>query len=589
MFNYCLFFMRNLFLNYKVFLSKGMGGFSNKFCVVMVLCGYGLLFVGSMVNNSKVFEYCLFNVDSLYLSFNLMLDYISIIFVGAVLIISGSVIVYSNWYMYEEIYYNRFIILIYFFVLSMICLIMIPNLVTLMIGWDGLGLVSFLLVCYYQNMKSLNAAMLTALTNRIGDVLILLSIGMFSNEGHMMVYNYDLIVYCSGLSFFILFAGMTKSAQMPFSSWLPAAMAAPTPVSSLVHSSTLVTAGVYLIIRCYGVVDQSFISVWFLQVMSILTLLMAGMAAVIETDFKKVIALSTLSNLSMMMFSISVGYPNVAFFHLITHAMFKALLFVSAGVVIHNNSGAQDLRLLGCGWSSFPTSMVFMVVSSLSLAGVPFLSGFYSKDMIIEMSFSGNFQWWLYLMVIVGAAFTSWYSFRILMSVMLGFNKMNMNNLFSKESYTVVLPMSFLFFGAIFGGSVLKSSLESLKFSCFLTEFDFILILFLILYGLTIMFLFLDVKFSFWMNKVLSFIGKMWNFKGLSTSLTTSVNLQYSGVLSSSLDQGWLEKSGPQGVYELLKVLSWTNQKIQSKYFLKALVWSFFLFFMAMCISFFYY
>lgn len=587
MFYYFSNFIRNFFLNFNEFVDSGIGKFSNKFCMFIILCGYILLFVGRIIRKISVFEYYLFNVDSLYLRFNLILDYVSVIFVGVVLVISGRVIIYRNWYIYEEIYYNRFIILIYLFVLSIICLIIVPNIVTLIIGWDGLGLVSFLLVCYYQNIKRLNAAILTALTNRVGDVLILLCIGIYSHEGHRIVYNYDLIVYCSGLRMLVVFAGITKSAQIPFSSWLPAAMAAPTPVSSLVHSSTLVTAGVYLVIRCYSVVDQRFIGLWFLQVIRILTLIMAGIAAVIETDFKKVIALSTLSNLRIIMFSISVGYPSVAFFHLITHAIFKALLFVRAGVVIHSNSGAQDLRLLGYGWRRFPIRIAFIVVSSISLSGIPFLSGFYSKDIIIEVRFCGNFQWWLYLMVVIGAAFTSWYSFRILVSVMLGFNKLNIYNLFYKESYTTILPIIFLFFGAIFGGKMLKLKLESLKLNLFLTEIDFNLILFLVLYGLTIMLGFIDIKSNYWINKLLSFFGKIWNFKGLRSNFIISGNLQYFGVLRRSLDHGWLETRGPQGVYNFFKKLSLLNQKAQSKFFLKSLFWAFFLFFIIMCISFF--
>lgn len=274
-------------------------------------------------------------------------DWVRFSFGRVVLFISGSVLLFTSTYMGNDPFLPRFVFLVLLFVLSMCFLIFIPNLVTLLLGWDGLGLVSFLLVVYYQNHKSLGAGIITVLTNRIGDVIILLRIGWFLSQGHWNV----LFLERDGLSCFIVFsifvAGLTKRAQVPFSRWLPAAMAAPTPVSALVHSSTLVTAGVYLLVRFS---DFLFELPWFrscLLVVSVLTMLMAGIRANVERDIKKVIALSTLSQLGVIMFSLSLGIVELTLFHLYTHALFKAILFLCAGSVIHRCQHVQDFRFLG--------------------------------------------------------------------------------------------------------------------------------------------------------------------------------------------------------------------------------------------------
>ena len=222
--------------------------------------------------------------------------------------------------------------------------------------------------------------MLTALANRIGDVAILTAIGLCVMQGHWEVFFMENYKFIRGISFCILLAGITKRAQVPFSRWLPAAMAAPTPVSALVHSSTLVTAGVFLLIRFFP-----FISVWeyfspCLLLVSVSTLFMAGIRASYEFDIKKVIALSTLSQLGVIIISLAFFIPYLALFHLYTHALFKAMLFLCAGIIIHNNKNTQDLRILGNLWKDIPLTIRCLNIANLALCGAPFLRGFYSKD-----------------------------------------------------------------------------------------------------------------------------------------------------------------------------------------------------------------
>nr|QDO71927.1 NADH dehydrogenase subunit 5 [Mytilisepta virgata] len=539
-----------------------------------VLIGYFMMMGSFFMHSCFVLEVVLCSINSCEIEGSFLFDEISMIFGGVVLVIFGSVSVYSKWYMNDEIFYWRFMVLIYLFVGSMLMLIFSSNLIGLMLGWDGLGLVSFLLVCYYQNSSSLGASMLTVLVNRVGDVFILVSIGLMSSWGDFMVYERFLFENLGYVSLFIVVAGMTKSAQMPFCSWLPAAMAAPTPVSSLVHSSTLVTAGVYLIIRCVSLCGLCEMGMEVLKFMSLLTLIMAGMAGTLESDFKKVIALSTLSQLGVMMFSLSLGFYTLAFFHLVTHATFKALLFLSAGVVIHSNKGCQDLRLLGESWSNLPISSVAMVVASLSLCGIPFMSGFYSKDLVIEMSLMKSMDVWFYLVMLLGVSFTSWYSVRVIMSVVFGLNKCVMTSVAVKESFDVVASYFCLYFGAVFSGYLMVMKMGIFFYQSFIDSFYFFLLLFMPFYGGVWFTYSMFVKEVKWFSNIIHFIVLMWNFKSLSAQLPVSYLFNYGNNLVRCMDLGWLEKVGPQGSYEFLGSVSKMNQSIQSKYFLSLVLFS---------------
>ena len=318
--------------------------------IFLFLIAFILLRLRYKVGNRVVFvEYRFLESALTRVDLGFLFDSSALLFLSVVCFISRSVLIYSNWYMAEEAHKGRFVGLVLLFVRCIGCLILIPNFLSLLIGWDGLGLTSFLLVVYYQSRRSLRAGIITAITNRIGDVLILCCLGYMVKEGRWLLYEsgylytYYWVVWCT------VVAAMTKSAQIPFSAWLPAAMAAPTPVSSLVHSSTLVTAGVYLLYRRYGGLLEGRRAASGLGYVRLVTLTISGGAALVEVDFKKVVALSTLSQLRIIMFCLSIGLPAIAFFHLISHAIFKSLLFLCVGVVIHENMNFQDFRFLGHG------------------------------------------------------------------------------------------------------------------------------------------------------------------------------------------------------------------------------------------------
>nr|UBA16579.1 NADH dehydrogenase subunit 5 [Pseudergolis wedah] len=425
-----------------------------------------------IMNNLVIFlEWEIISFNSMNVNMAILLDWMSLLFMMFVSLISSSVIYYSKSYMNSELNLNRFIFLVMLFVFSMFLLIISPNMISIFLGWDGLGLVSYCLVIYYQNLKSYNAGMLTALSNRIGDVIILILVSWMMNYGswnyifYLEFMNNDYCMQIIGL--LIILASMTKSAQIPFSSWLPAAMAAPTPVSALVHSSTLVTAGVYLLIRFnFLLVDMIFMKM--LLLLSGLTMFMSGICANYEFDLKKIIALSTLSQLGLMMSILSMGYSDLAFFHLLTHAMFKALLFMCAGMIIHMMNDNQDIRLMGGISFYIPLTSLCLNISNLALCGIPFLAGFYSKDIILDLVSMSNLNLLIFFLYYFSTGLTMYYTVRLLMYLMINdFNLLCVYNLYD-EDYIMLIGMFILLFMSLISGSLLSWMIFSYPYMIYL-------------------------------------------------------------------------------------------------------------------------
>nr|UBU96197.1 NADH dehydrogenase subunit 5 [Meloe poggii] len=508
---------------------------------------------------SYFFEYEFMLINSAPIVMTALVDWMSMLFMSFVLFISSMVIFYSEEYMHGDLNLNRFIMLVVMFVLSMVLLIISPNLISILLGWDGLGLVSYCLVIYYQNVKSLNAGMITALTNRIGDVALLMSIAWMLNYGS---WNYIFYLeevkndyFMMVISWLVIVAAMTKSAQIPFSSWLPAAMAAPTPVSSLVHSSTLVTAGVYLLIRFnYSLGDEMMM---FLLFISSMTMFMSGLGANFEFDLKKIIALSTLSQLGLMMMILSLGGYKLAFFHLLTHALFKALLFMCAGNVIHNMMNCQDIRFMGSLVISMPLTCSFMNICNLSLCGVPFLSGFYSKDLIAEMMSMGALSFYIYMIFYVSIGLTVSYSFRLTYYLFVG--NINCSSLvnFSEKSPKMLRSMSGLIFLVIIMGSMLAWLIFDSLYVIILPGFMKSLTLLMVFLGALIGYM--TAKFTLgWTNfssvhsGLASYLAGMWNMPVLSTFGVNYYPMALGNLYVKTLDQGWVEFYGSQNLYSQL-------------------------------------
>nr|YP_009504262.1 NADH dehydrogenase subunit 5 [Eterusia aedea]AWX53551.1 NADH dehydrogenase subunit 5 [Eterusia aedea] len=519
-------------------------------------------FMMFLMNNLVIFlEWELISFNSKPIVMSILLDWMSLLFMMFVSLISSVVIYYSKSYMSSEINLNRFIILVLLFVFSMILLIISPNIISIFLGWDGLGLVSYCLVIYYQNFKSFNAGMLTALSNRIGDVFILMVIAWMLNYGS---WNYIFYLEFMSMDFsmmmigiMIILAAMTKSAQIPFSSWLPAAMAAPTPVSSLVHSSTLVTAGVYLLIRF----NLLLVNVFFIKILLLLsglTMFMAGISANYEFDLKKIIALSTLSQLGLMMSILSMGLPDLAFFHLLTHAMFKALLFMCAGVVIHMMSDIQDIRFMGGISFYLPLTSLCLNISNLALCGIPFLAGFYSKDLILEMVSMSNLNMFIFLLYYISTGLTMFYTIRLLMYLMISdYNLMSIYNLFD-EDYVMLKSMFLLLFMSLVSGSFLSWMIFSYPYMIYLPLNMKLMVIYVVLMGLLLGYLISKMNF-YSVNKFLctynlsSFLCLMWFLPNLSTYGIIYNFLNLGNKLVKVNDMGWIELYSGQGIFLMLK------------------------------------
>nr|YP_010837729.1 NADH dehydrogenase subunit 5 [Poecilimon cretensis]WGF19464.1 NADH dehydrogenase subunit 5 [Poecilimon cretensis] len=530
-------------------------------------------------------EWEVFQVNSSGLVMTFLFDWMSLLFMSFVMFISALVIYYSDEYMDGDVTINRFILLVLMFVLSMMFLIISPNLISILLGWDGLGLVSYCLVIYYQNVKSYNAGMLTALSNRIGDVALLMAIAWMLNFGSWnYVYYLDLMKNSTEMyiiSVLVVLAAMTKSAQIPFSSWLPAAMAAPTPVSALVHSSTLVTAGVYLLIRFNNLIFDTEVS-QYLLLMSGLTMFMAGLGANFEFDLKKIIALSTLSQLGLMMSILSMGFPKLAFFHLLTHALFKALLFMCAGAVIHNMKNSQDIRFMGNLCSQMPLTTVCFNVSNLALCGMPFLAGFYSKDMILEvvsLSYVNMFSFFLYFF---STGLTVWYSLRLVYYSMTGeFNSTGSHPL-SDEGWIMLTGMLSLMVMAVVGGSMLSWVLFPCPVMICLPLVLKMLVLLVSMLGGVAGYELSKFAISYELQSlkwylVTVFLGSMWFMPFISTWGVNKLPLEWGYQVFKCCDQGWSEEFGGQMLYkqsvEYSRLVQWWQNNNLKVYLLSFILW----------------
>nr|ASM41790.1 NADH dehydrogenase subunit 5 [Leptura arcuata]QVM79134.1 NADH dehydrogenase subunit 5 [Leptura annularis] len=512
---------------------------------------------------SLIFELELLSLNSSMIEMVILIDWMSLMFMSFVLFISSMVIFYSKEYMSEDKSLSRFILLVVMFVLSMMLLIISPNLISILLGWDGLGLVSYCLVIYYQNVKSFNAGMLTALSNRIGDVALLMSIAWMLNYGSWnYIFYLDLMkndFYMMLISYLVVLAALTKSAQIPFSSWLPAAMAAPTPVSSLVHSSTLVTAGVYLLIRFNFSFSENLMFI--LLLISSITMFMSGLGANFEFDLKKIIALSTLSQLGLMMSILALGSYKLAFFHLLTHALFKALLFMCAGNIIHNMGNCQDIRFMGSLILKMPLTCVFFNICNFSLCGLPFLSGFYSKDLIVEIMTMEYLNVFIYLIFYISVGLTVCYSFRLSYYTLSGnFNYTSLNML-SENNLIMLKGMGGLILLVVMMGSILSWLIFPFPYFICLPYLLKMMTLLMIIIGMWFgyemaKFKIMDILFSLNNISLSIFLGSMWYMPMISTLGLNYKPIHLGEFYIKYFDQGWIEYYGGQNLSLKLSLMS---------------------------------
>jgi NADH-quinone oxidoreductase subunit L len=370
-----------------------------------------------------------FNVN-----WSIYIDSLTAVMLVVINVVSAVVHLYSVTYMHDDPHRARFMSYLSLFTFAMLTLVTSTNLLQMFFGWEGVGLASYLLIGFWNHKNSANAAAIKAfITNRVGDFGFALGIilcfwlfgttdftGIFQQIGSVKnidVTFWGIVFNPLNLCTLLLFIGaMGKSAQLGLHVWLPDAMEGPTPVSALIHAATMVTAGVFMVARLSPLFVAAPDTMVFITIMGGLTAIVAAIIGLTQTDIKRVIAYSTMSQLGYMFFALGVGAFGAAIFHLMTHAFFKALLFLGAGSVIHALHHEQDLRRMGGLWKKIPITYAMMWIGSLALAGIPIFAGYYSKDIILESAFAANTTvgYLAYSLGIAAALLTAFYSWRLI-------------------------------------------------------------------------------------------------------------------------------------------------------------------------------
>ena len=441
-----------------------------------------LLFWNGIQNNTygnyKIFEWI--SSGNFIANWSINIDPLSSIMLVVVTFVSALVHIYSIGYMSHDPHKPRFMSYLSLFTFSMLVLVVSDNFLQLFFGWEGVGLCSYLLIGFWYKKESANNAAIKAfIVNRVGDFG--LAIGIFLIFFYFGTINFkevfDLapqfleknIVFLGFESslitlicLFLFIGAMGKSAQFLLHTWLPDAMEGPTPVSALIHAATMVTAGVFLVVRCSPLFEYSQTALNLVTIVGMITAIFAASVALVQNDIKKIVAYSTCSQLGYMFFAAGVGAYHVAMFHLFTHAFFKALLFLGSGSIIHAFKDEQDIRNMGGVRKKLPYTYIFMLIGTLALTGFPFLSGFYSKDAIIEFAYLRNSTLGNYAATIgIFTAFlTSIYSWRLIFKTFHGpyNNKKVLINETHESPIIMLAPLLFLSIGAIFAGYYFKET-----------------------------------------------------------------------------------------------------------------------------------
>ena len=548
------------------------------------------------------------NSGTLDVNWSIKVDALSSVMLVVVTLVSSLVHIYSIGYMSHDPHKPRFMAYLSLFTFSMLTLVTSDNFLQLFFGWEGVGLCSYFLIGFWFKKDSANAAAIKAfVVNRVGDfgfaLGIFLIFYLFGTVNYSEVFQQipqiidkellflGIYIKAIDLICILLFIGaMGKSAQIFLHTWLPDAMEGPTPVSALIHAATMVTAGVFLVVRCSPIFEYSPLTLNIITVVGMITAFFAATVALVQTDIKKIIAYSTCSQLGYMFFAAGVGAYNVAMFHLFTHAFFKALLFLGSGSVIHSFKDEQDINQMGGVHKKLPYTWILMIIGTLALTGFPFLSGFYSKDAIIEFAYlRGNTVGYYAAGVgILTALLTSIYSWRLIFKTFHGnYNNQKLKIEEMHESPMVMLiPLIVLAIGAIFAGFLFKDLFighggenhfwgESIKFINPLSTDHPPLWIILI----TPILVLLSIPIAYYLfvknkelpnqfvqsNKPLyNFLVNKWYFDELYDFIFIQSSKKVGLFFWKIIDVKIIDKFGPDGLSLLIKNLSLKASKFQS-------------------------
>ena len=545
---------------------------------------------------------------SLNVNWSIKIDSLSAVMLVVVTSVSSLVHIYSIGYMSHDPHKPRFMAYLSLFTFAMLMLVTSDNFIQLFFGWEGVGLCSYFLIGFWFKKDTANSAAIKAfLVNRVGDfgfaLGIFLIFYLFGTVNYSEVFELIPSIIDKNLLFLgievkaidliclLLFVGaMGKSAQILLHTWLPDAMEGPTPVSALIHAATMVTAGVFLVVRCSPIYEYSELALNVITVVGMSTAFFAATVALVQTDIKKIIAYSTCSQLGYMFFATGVGAYNVAMFHLFTHAFFKALLFLGSGSVIHAFKDEQNINKMGGVWKKLPYTYILMVIGTLALTGFPFLSGFYSKDAIIEFAYlRGNTTgYYAAGLGILTAFLTSIYSWRLMFKTFHGeYNNKDIKIEETHESPMVmIIPLILLSIGAIFAGYIFKELfLDSYNVNNFWQDSIFFLeplstehppIWFLILTPILVVISIPIAYYLFVKNKELlkqiadinkplyQFLLNKWYFDELYNVLFIIPSKKMGLFLWKFFDIKIIDGFGPDGISALIKKCSIKANKFQS-------------------------
>nr|YP_010029182.1 NADH dehydrogenase subunit 5 [Dasymys incomtus]QOU10102.1 NADH dehydrogenase subunit 5 [Dasymys incomtus] len=570
--------MTNLikYINYPLYVTTSI-----KYSFILSLIPLLLFFYSN--TECMITSWHWITMTSMKLSMSLKMDYFSILFMPVALFVTWSIMQFSSWYMHSDLYINRFIKYLLLFLITMLILTTANNLFQLFIGWEGVGIMSFLLIGWWYGRADANTAALQAiLYNRVGDIGFILAMTWFCLNTNSWEIQQILLTDNSNLVPLIglLIAATGKSAQFGLHPWLPSAMEGPTPVSALLHSSTMVVAGIFLMIRFHPLTSNNSTIMTMMLCLGALTTIFTAICALTQNDIKKIVAFSTSSQLGLMMVTLGLNQPYLAFLHICTHAFFKAMLFMCSGSIIHNLSDEQDIRKMGNMMKTMPITSSCLIIGSLALTGMPFLTGFYSKDLIIETLNTCNTNAWALTMTLIATSMTAMYSMRIVYFVIMTKPRYPPLIIINEKDPDMINPIKRLAIGSILAGFFISHNIPPTNLQIFTmpwylktTALMISIMGFLIALELNNLSLKLSTnktnsysKFSTSLGYFPSVMHRTFPLKTLNSSFKTSLNL---------LDLLWLEKSIPKSTSTMhtnsSKFLS--NQKGMVKlYFMSFLI-----------------